>query len=166
MYPCSQSPKNAQPRMGALLLGGTILPIVLRKLMTAVGFKWTIRILGFIIATFLGVMVLCVRPRVNTRKKGAKFPLMDLLRNRPFMLYVAAVSIMWLGIYNPLTYFDVYAQEKLGIPSTKSFYAIVTANAASIIGRLGSGVVADRLGPLSVQTAFCASAAILTIAWP
>ncbi|KAG8971700.1 hypothetical protein FRC05_010866 [Tulasnella sp. 425] len=146
-------------------LGGTILPIALRKLMAAVGFKWTIRILGFIIATFLGVMVLCVRPRVN-RKKGGKFPIKDILGNRPLLFYVAAVSIMWFGIYNPLTFFDVYAQEKLGIPSTKSFYVIVTANGASIIGRLGSGLLADKLGPLNVQTAFCASAAILTIAWP
>ncbi|KAG8946713.1 hypothetical protein FRC04_011491 [Tulasnella sp. 424] len=147
-------------------LGGTLLPIVLRKLIAAVGFKWTIRILGFIIMVFLGIMLLCVRPRTNIRNHRGKFPLAELIKNRTMMLYIAAVSIMWLGIYNPLTYFDVYAQEKLGIPSNRSYYVIVTANAVSIVGRIGCGILADKLGPVNVQTAFCAGAAVLTIAWP
>lgn len=70
-----------------------------------------------------------------------------------------------LNIYFSL-HTESIGERTVGIPSTKSFYVIVTANAASIIGRLGSGLLADRLGPLNVQTAFCASAAILTIAWP
>ncbi|KAG9041395.1 hypothetical protein FS837_012325 [Tulasnella sp. UAMH 9824] len=147
-------------------LGGTLFPIVLRKLMAAVGFKWTIRILGFIIMAFLGVMLLCVRPRTEIRNKRGRFPLKELIEKPTIMLYIAAVSIMWLGIYNPLTYFDVYAQEKLGIPANRSYYVIVTANAVSIVGRIGCGVLADKFGPLNVQTAFCAGAAFLTIAWP
>ncbi|KAG8992186.1 hypothetical protein FRB90_001063 [Tulasnella sp. 427] len=147
-------------------LGGTLLPIVLRKLLAAVGFKWTIRILGFIFILFLGIMLICVRPRTNTRVDRGKFPLMDFLRNKIMMLYVAGVSIMWLGMYNPLTYFDVYAQFKLGIPASRSYYAIVTSNAVSIVGRLGCGVLADRFGPVIVSILFSVAAAVLTIAWP
>lgn len=47
--------------------------------MAAVGFKWTIRILGFIIMTFLGVMLLCVRPRTDIRYNRGKFPFKELI---------------------------------------------------------------------------------------
>lgn len=50
------------------ITGGTILPIILTHLMKSVGFKWTIRILAFIILVLMVIFNLTVRPRVRIAK--------------------------------------------------------------------------------------------------
>jgi len=73
--------------------------------------------------------------------------------------------LLWFGIYVPLGFFDVYAQS-IGIPKTRSYYPIVTSNACSLLGRVGGGMIADKLGVMNVLTAFCAATAIISIFWP
>ncbi|KAG8905968.1 hypothetical protein FRB99_007902 [Tulasnella sp. 403] len=142
--------------------GGSIVPVVVRKLFPSVGFKWTIRTVGFIIAFALVLLNLTVKPRIFKRS-GGKFPLGEFLRNK--VLYSLGTTLMWFGIYVPLAFFDVYAQS-IGVPAEKSYLVVVTANAASLIGRLSGGVLANPLGPLNVLMCTCVIAAILTVAWP
>lgn len=67
-------------------LGGTILPIVVRKLLPAVGFKWTIRTLAFIIAALCLFFNLTVRPRIPIKKTNAGLPIRALLSHGALMV--------------------------------------------------------------------------------
>lgn len=99
--------------------------------------------------------------------------------------YTIGVTIVWLGLvrpvpptlplgflsypsseqYTPLGFFDVSAQL-IGVEPTKSFYTIVTANAASGVGRLTSGYWADSFGSLNVLILFSFVASVTAFAWP
>lgn len=68
-------------------VGGTTLPIILRKLLDSVGFEWTVRILGFILLALLAVFNLLVRPRKTHHKHELpKTPLATLFKNKPLMV--------------------------------------------------------------------------------
>ncbi|KAG9000097.1 hypothetical protein FRB94_002097 [Tulasnella sp. JGI-2019a] len=146
--------------------GGTILPIILRHLLTSVGFKWTIRILAFIILAFMIVFNLTVRPRVKIAKAD-RIPVSvkELFTHKAYMLYTAGITIVWLGLYNCLAFLDVSAQF-IGVPASQSFYTLVAANAASGLGRLSSGFLSERYGVFNVFILFSFVSAIMEFAWP
>ncbi|KAG9023235.1 hypothetical protein FS837_005894, partial [Tulasnella sp. UAMH 9824] len=147
-------------------VGGTTLPIILRKLLDSVGPKWTSRILGFIL---LGVLTICnvlVRPRKTLdQHEGRKTHLASLFGNKPFMIFTAATATIFFGITTPLGFFDVYAQH-IQIQTSKSFYILVAANGSSGIGRFTGGFWADYLGSMNVLILFSSIAAITAICWP
>ena len=67
--------------------------------------------------------------------------------------------------FQTLIYIDVSAVAA-GLPSDFSFYLVSIANAASGIGRIGGGVLADIYGPLNILVPSTFFAGILTYAWP
>ncbi|KIO29133.1 hypothetical protein M407DRAFT_21705 [Tulasnella calospora MUT 4182] len=147
-------------------IGGTTLPIILRKLLDLVGFEWTVRILGFIFLGLLTIFNVLVRARKTQHTHEIpKTPLASLFKNKPYMVYTAAITVIWLGMYTPLGFFDVYAQ-RIGVPPSKSFYTIVAANAASGAGRFSSGLWAEHLGSMNVLTLFSFIAAVTSVCWP
>ncbi|KAG8898148.1 hypothetical protein FRC00_003242 [Tulasnella sp. 408] len=134
-------------------VGGTTLPIILRKLLDSVGFEWTVRILGFILLGLLAIFNVLVRPRkIYQKHELPKTPLGTLFKNKTLM-------------YTPLGFFDVSAQ-RIGVPPSRSFYTIVAANASSGVGRFSSGFWADYLGSMNVLILFSSIAAIMAICWP
>lgn len=64
-----------------------------------------------------------------------------------------------------LTYLPVSATA-VGMSNNFSFYFLAIANAASALGRLSAGFLADQIGPLNVMIPFTGVAGILTFAWP
>ena len=64
-----------------------------------------------------------------------------------------------------LTYIDVSASAA-GISPEFSFYLVSIANAGSGLGRLVSGILADRFGPLTVIAPLNLVCAIMTYIWP
>ncbi|KAG8877510.1 hypothetical protein FRB97_003373 [Tulasnella sp. 331] len=166
--------------------GGTILPIILTHLMESVGFKWTIRILSFVILVLMTIFNLTIRPRVKiTKANRIPVSLKELLTHKALMvcgdpnganihanrqwlfqkIYVFGTAIVWLGLYNCLAFLDVSAQH-IGVSPSKSLYTLVAANAASGVGRISSGFLAELFGTFNVFIAFSFIAAIMSFAWP
>ncbi|KAF8753500.1 Monocarboxylate [Rhizoctonia solani] len=83
----------------------------------------------------------------------------------PYSIYVLASVVSFLGLYTVLTYLEVYATE-IGLPEDFAFYMIPIANAASLFGRVGSGVVSDRIGPINTLIPSTLVAGVCTYAWP
>ncbi|KAI6035995.1 hypothetical protein BKA83DRAFT_4156707, partial [Pisolithus microcarpus] len=54
----------------------------------------------------------------------------------------------------------------VGMSNNFPFYFPAIANAASALGRLSAGFLADHIGPLNVMIPFTSVAGILTFAWP
>lgn len=112
-------------------------------------------------------------------------PYTEEVLKRTTQIYVGATSTIWLGLvspvfffwqrilsqapclsqYNCLAFLDVSAQ-RIGVPSSRSFWTLVAANAASAVGRICSGFTAERLGVFNVFIVFSFIAAIMSYAWP
>ncbi|KAI5985639.1 MFS general substrate transporter [Pisolithus albus] len=146
-------------------LGGTLFPIAGQNLIPLVGFKWTVRVFGFMTLVALGIASLTIDrrlPPVNVR--GGLFNL-SAFRNPAYTIYCISGVACFLGLYTALTYLPVSATA-VGVSSNFSFYLVAIANAASGFGRLSAGLLADRIGPLNVMIPFTGLAGILTFAWP
>ena len=64
-----------------------------------------------------------------------------------------------------LTYIDLSAVS-VGISPEFSFYLLAIANAGSGLGRISSGILADRVGALTVIAPLTLLCAIMTYVWP
>jgi MCP family monocarboxylic acid transporter-like MFS transporter 10 len=86
---------------------------------------------------------------------------------RPIYWYASSSDFAGATAHVPavLTYIEVSAQAR-GIPDNFAFYLVSIANAASALGRVGSGFAADRFGAITVIVPFTALAGALTFAWP
>ncbi|KAJ8075499.1 hypothetical protein PM082_021129 [Marasmius tenuissimus] len=146
-------------------LGGTIFPIAARRLISEVGFPWTMRILGFILLACLAVPNLTLKRRLPPKNiKGGLFN-WAAFRDPAFSVYTLSCVVTFLGLYTVLTYIDV-AATSVGVSEDISFYLVSIANAASGFGRLATSLFVDKTGPINfiVPTTFIAG--ILTYAWP
>ncbi|KAF9519672.1 hypothetical protein BS47DRAFT_1358009 [Hydnum rufescens UP504] len=145
--------------------GGTVLPIAVRRLLPVVGFRWTMRIMAFLFVATLGIANITLRRRLPPKNaKGGLFNF-PAFKNMPYTLYTASACIGFLGIYTVLIYIDS-AAVAAGIDPDISFYLVAIANASSTLGRLGPGLLANRLGAVNILVFFASIAGIMTFAWP
>ncbi|KAL4064203.1 major facilitator superfamily domain-containing protein [Scleroderma yunnanense] len=146
-------------------LGGTVFPIIGQNLLPLVGFKWTVRVFGFIILVALGVSNITIDRRLPpVDAKGGLFN-WAAFRNPAYTVYCLAGISCLLGLYTVLTYLPTSA-NLVGIENGYGFYLVAIANASSAIGRLSAGWLADRVGPLNVMIPFTAVAGIMSFVWP
>ncbi|CAA7271138.1 unnamed protein product [Cyclocybe aegerita] len=146
-------------------IGGTVLPIAAKGLIPAVGFKWTMRIFGFILMAVLGVSNLLLERRLPPRHVEGGLLNLRAFRSAAYSVYCASAFVTFLGVYTVLTYVGVSATA-IGISTDFAFYFVAIANAASLVGRYCAGLVCDRVGAMNVMIPFTAGAGILTYAWP
>ncbi|KAF8147570.1 MFS general substrate transporter [Crassisporium funariophilum] len=146
-------------------IGGTVLPIAGKNLIPLVGFKWTMRIFGFILFTTLGVSNIMLKRRLPPRRVAGGLFNFGAFRSAPYSVYCASAFVNFLGVYTVLTYVGVSATA-IGISSDFSFYFVAFANASSLFGRYVAGNLCDGLGAMNVMIPFTAFAGIVTYAWP
>ncbi|KAG8899407.1 hypothetical protein FRB99_006752 [Tulasnella sp. 403] len=145
--------------------GGTVFPIITRNLIPVVGFPWTMRILAFILLGQLALANLLVRRRLPPVKVAGGLFNLAAFNSAPYSIYVACVAIGFLGMYTCLTFLDVSAVV-VGVSPDFSFYLVSIANAGSGVGRIVSGLLSDRLGPMNVLIPFSLLAGVFTLVWP
>ncbi|CAE6362982.1 unnamed protein product [Rhizoctonia solani] len=146
-------------------IGGTVIPIAVRKLIPMVGFKWAMRIIGFILLFILSIAIMTLRRRLPPKKVSGGLLNLKAFLHIPYTIYVLASVVSFLGLYTVLTYLEVYGTE-IGLPEDFAFYMIPIANAASLFGRVGSGVVSDHIGPVNTLIPSTLVAGVCTYAWP
>ncbi|KAG1890889.1 MFS general substrate transporter [Suillus subluteus] len=146
-------------------IGSTVFPAAAQKLIPLIGFKWTMRVFGFILLAALGTANILLKrrlPPVNVH--GGLFNL-KAFRNTAYVIYCIAGILAFLGLYTELTYISVSAVE-IGVSENFAFYIIAIANGASTFGRLSSGLMGDKIGALNTMVIFTAMSGIMTFAWP
>ncbi|KDQ19991.1 hypothetical protein BOTBODRAFT_142625 [Botryobasidium botryosum FD-172 SS1] len=146
-------------------IGGTVLPIATRKLIPLVGFRWTVRILGFILLGMLTIANLTMRRRLPARPVDGGLLNLRAFKFAPYTIWCISTIFTLLGLYTCLTYIDV-AAASIGVNPDLSFYLISIANAASLVGRISSGFLADKFGPLNVLIPVTLLAGVMTYIWP
>ncbi|KAG9052339.1 hypothetical protein FS842_010032 [Serendipita sp. 407] len=145
-------------------LGGIVFPIMIRFLLPSVGFKWTVRILAFVMSFALLLGFLTTATRLPPRPVKRLFGL-DVVKSKNVLLYAAASFFAFLGMYAILTFLVISAVVK-GIDRNLAFYFVSIMNFASIVGRLTAGILGDKFGPLNVMIPFTVGAALVTYCWP
>ncbi|KAJ7072762.1 major facilitator superfamily domain-containing protein [Mycena amicta] len=146
-------------------IGGTVFPIVARKLIPRIGFPWTLRVIGFILLFSLGSANLLVRRRLPPKRVPGGLLNPAAFKSLSYTVYCSAGVVAFLGLYTVLTYIDVSATS-VGVPSDFSFYLVSIANAASLLGRISSGVATDRFGVINILAPMSGLAAVMTYLWP
>ncbi|CAK7203123.1 hypothetical protein SEUCBS139899_005852 [Sporothrix eucalyptigena] len=131
---------------GGASLGGVIFPIVVARLVTRIGFGWTMRVCAFLILGLLIVANLTITCRLKPVKKPfSAQEFLAPLRERPFALLAAGSFVGYIGLFVPISYVVVQATAA-GMSSTLAGYLVPILNGASLFGRTIPGHVADKVG--------------------
>ncbi|KAL8748060.1 MAG: hypothetical protein Q9190_000145 [Brigantiaea leucoxantha] len=141
--------------------GGIIFPLMTQSLLPHVGWGWSIRILGFVLLVLCAISVAFCRSRVPPRK-GAATTWRDTLPDpRIFVDGTGAMAATTAGVlltdlayFIPITYAPIYYldrqhlkyEEALTGSAAFAYQLLAILNAASCVGRLVAGEVADRYG--------------------
>ncbi|RHZ47217.1 MCT family MFS transporter [Aspergillus thermomutatus] len=129
-------------------IGGVIMPIILSKGFngSSLGFGWTIRVVAFLMLPFMGFSCVAIKSRVPPRR--TRFFLLAPYKQPRFIMLFTALFFMFVGMFTPMFYLTTYATTK-GMGATLAGYLLALVNAASTIGRIVPGVLADRYGRLN-----------------
>ncbi|PBK78886.1 MFS general substrate transporter [Armillaria solidipes] len=146
-------------------IGGTVFPIAARKLIPAVGFPWTMRIIGFILVLSTGIANLTLERRLPPVRVKGGLANLGAFKSAPYTIYCISGFTTFLGLYTVLTYIDI-SSISVGISSDFSFYLVSIANAASGLGRIVAGILTDKFGAVNYMAPVTLAAGILTYAWP
>ncbi|KAI9830253.1 MAG: hypothetical protein M1819_005780 [Sarea resinae] len=145
-------------------LGGVIFPIMVEHLQYEVGFGWTMRICAFMILGMLVIANLTVKSRLPPSPKPLDMmEFIHPLKERPFILVVAASFLFFFGMFLPFNYIIVQGTAS-GMSSRLAGYLPAILNGVSVFGRIIPGYVADRVGRFNVMIVTSFFAAILVLA--
>ena len=73
---------------------------------------------------------------------------LDAFRERPYVIYCAAMALSMLGFFAPVFYLQTYAlAHGLGGQPELALHLVAILNAASVPGRIAPSFVASRIGP-------------------
>ena len=117
-------------------LGGIVLPIMLRSLISRISFAWAVRALALtnLAAAFAIVAVLCRHPgRAN--RKGTSFFDKSALRDLAFLFFALSLFITYLPYYIPLTYITTFARTALNANQDYAGYLLAIVMAGGLLGR-------------------------------
>jgi MFS family permease len=144
-------------------IGGIIYPIVLKRLIQDIGFRWAVRVMAFIMLGTLLISVAVMRPRLPPRKSG---PLINWgnLVDPVFATWLAAVFLTLLCLYMPFFYVEQYALS-IGADADLAFYMLIIMNAGSVPGRVLPGMVADKTGTLAIMIPAVLLSGVIMLAW-
>jgi MFS family permease len=144
-------------------LGGVVFPIMLSRLIKAIGFAWSVRIVGFVILAMIVIAVLTVEERLPPRHGSILLP--SGFKQVPYTLVIMGVFFMTLGLFTPFFYLPQFAQKQ-GMSEDLASYMLSILNAASVFGRSLPGLAADRIGRYNTLAIEGACSGILLLCWP
>lgn len=152
-----------------------IYPILVRQLIPIIGFGWTIRTMALVVGLCLVLAIGVLRdPHTALSSSRDKHPsdlqskqataqstqtprgprrrLVDVpsLTDWPYVLFVLACFLIFLGLYTPFFNVQTFAIDKTSMKADTAFYIVMTMNIASIPGRIIPGLLAARLGAVNL----------------
>ncbi|KAH6666525.1 major facilitator superfamily domain-containing protein [Plectosphaerella plurivora] len=136
-------------------IGGVIFPIMVTRLIREVGFGWAMRICAFLILALLIIANLTVRafhPPQPHKLTGAQ--LRAPFTEPEFMLLAAGLFCFTYGLFVPINYLPVLALNA-GMDPNLAQYLIPILNAASLFGRMFSGIMGDKVGKYNIFIVVC-----------
>jgi len=145
-------------------LGGIVFPILLSHMLynPKLGFGWTIRILGFIMAALMLPSCFVIRARLPPR--NGRFFLPEAFKSHLFNAIVVSSFLMMIGVFTPFFYLPTYAVQH-GMSKELAANLAAILNGASFLGRVIPGILADKIGPLNMMMTAGLCTGILEFCW-
>ncbi|KAI5119258.1 hypothetical protein M0805_007261 [Coniferiporia weirii] len=125
-------------------LGGIIFPIMLSKLFDRIGFGWAVRAMALVMFVLQAISIPFIKERMPA-PEGAKLIDLSAYKDVRFLLHSLSGFFCAFGLYTPFWYIGLFMLSR-GSGANLAFYSIAIMNAAGVIGRIGSGYIADRFG--------------------
>lgn len=143
-------------------IGGICLPIMLNNLIASHGFEKAVQYTGYLLLGCLIIACALMHPRFPPRNPNPppKPSPAQLFRDPTYSLVCAGLFCVVWGLFFPIFYLQVFAQEH-GLSENLVLYTLAILNAASVFGRITPNFLADRFGPINLQTIMCYCAGIL-----
>ncbi|KAF2162939.1 hypothetical protein M409DRAFT_68885 [Zasmidium cellare ATCC 36951] len=145
-------------------VGGLIFPIVFRELQPKVGFGWAVRVIGFI-ALFFGIASNVLLKNKLPAGQSRKLIDLDFFNNVPLAVFWFGLFWGFMGLWIPRNYIGTYALESRIAGETIAFYLVAILQAGAIVGRIGPGLFADKIGPLNMLIPSTLVSSVLVFCW-
>ncbi|KAI9013161.1 major facilitator superfamily domain-containing protein, partial [Gaertneriomyces semiglobifer] len=148
-------------------IGGLALSPLTRALVEHLGWRWALRIIGFMAGgiTLLGALLIRVRYR-SPRKAGGGFSMKSVAKDRAFILLFCTTVFGAFGYFIPFFYLPSFATNH-GMSSSQGALLLGLLNGASAVGRLAWGYSSDKLGHVNTLfSCFAVSALCMLVYWP
>ena len=127
-----------------------IYPAIFTQLVSRIGFGWATRVIAFVFLT-TSLLILLMRSKTKPTTSRSLFDwgaLIDL----PFMLLNLGLVFGFMGLYNIMTYIQLFALSRTNISSSLANNLLLIINTGSLVGRIVLGYLADRTGPVNMQS--------------
>ncbi|KAF2685203.1 MFS general substrate transporter [Lentithecium fluviatile CBS 122367] len=122
--------------------GGLLYPTIARQLLPAIGFAWTVRVMGFIMLAW------------------------SAFHEPAYGLYLLGLFLFCFGIFFAFYYITSFAVNVLGVPYSTSINLLMIMNGVGLLGRLIPGYIADAyLGPYNTLIPLCFLTSIILYCW-
>ncbi|KAI1258676.1 MFS general substrate transporter [Xylariaceae sp. FL1019] len=144
--------------------GGIIYPLLVRQLLSKIGFAWTTRVIGFLNLGLLAIVLAFMRPRLPPRKSG---PLLDISAFKD-PAYSGAVFGTFFALWS--NYFVFYYIASFGIQTLGMSYKTastltIIVNGAGLPFRILTPIFADRYGFFNANYILLFAWAIVGFTW-
>lgn len=128
-----------------------VLPALFRALQPAIGYRWTVLVFALISLITLGVSNVVIKTS-KIKIPVTRRPLVDksVFHDVPFLLFLAANCLLFLGMYTPYVYVQSYALDRHLSGENVALYLLSILNGASILGRIIPNFVVPYLGIMNM----------------
>ncbi|KAH3670370.1 hypothetical protein OGAPHI_000885 [Ogataea philodendri] len=135
-----------------------------RYLLTAIGWRWTLRTLGLISLIVVGTCSQFVTPHPDYVAHSDSLVLnMSVIRSRKFLLQILAAGFQSLAYLIPLTYMSSYGIT-LGFTENQGATFIGINNAINAVAKIAVGRAADHVGRVNMLAICCLSSTVVVFA--
>ncbi|KAL7909718.1 major facilitator superfamily domain-containing protein [Trichoderma velutinum] len=154
-------------------VGGIFWPIIINKLFTVVSAPWVHRIIALISIPILLAACFLVTERKdaaghdtegNRVKPSEKSSIRKAVVEWRFFALCLSLFFIYGGMLIPFYYIPLFAIEH-GVGSTMANNLLAIGYAGSVVGRVGSGWIADRFGRFNVLFIMGVLTAVITFCW-
>lgn len=152
-------------------LGGVVLPLLLRHTFDHLGWKWSLRIIGFLCLGIMAIGWLCLSPAYRliplhrTTSGGSRFkealPNLEPFKSSVFSALVFGFFMLEFAIIGFNSLLPTFAL-KAGFPADTGYIVLALSNACAIIGRILPGLLGDFVGHYNVLLITLPFTSILT----
>lgn len=146
-------------------VGALLFPIIFSRLQIQLSFGWATRIIAFLVFGTLAISTVLLRPRHRPAAKVRALVDVSAFHSPEFLGITLAMFLYLMGLYVPVFYIGLYAEQVLNVDKAFSFYLLSILNATSIVGRAIVGPISDKIGALNMMIPIAAFTGILQFAW-
>jgi MFS transporter, MCT family, aspergillic acid transporter len=112
-------------------LGGVIFPIMISRLISSVGYPWSIRSAAFLVLGLQAIAISTVRPRTKAvAKSKPAIRYAAPFKEKAFVLLLSGVFVLTCGIFVPVTYVGVQGFQEAHMSEEMAQYLVAIFNGA------------------------------------